>query len=369
MNHHHHLEEARGLLDLYADYLLSTSRQATATGLADLLENRISHDKITRFLSERKKTSGDLWRMVKPCVRKIETRSGVLVIDDSIEEKPYTDENDLICWHYNSSTGSQVKGINFITALYEVPGISLPVGFALVTKSKEFKDEKTGLMKRKSDRSKNQFFQDLTRQAVNHQIQFRYIINDVWYASAKNMMFVKHKLKKDFVMPMKCNRKIAFSLRDKNHGLYQAVETLDLKPGTVKEIYLEQVDFKMNLIKQVFTNKGGSHGVLYLISSDTTLDYESIKALYHRRWRVEEYHKSLKQNASLEKSPTQTVTTQSNHFFASLYAYIKLESLKVKTSMNHFALKSRIYLAGLRSAWEELKNMEFNFNLQKVTFA
>jgi hypothetical protein len=55
---------------------------------------------------------------------------------------------------------------------------------------------------------------------------------------------------------------------------------------------------------------------------------------------VELYHKSLKQNASLEKSPTKTVKTQSNHFFASLCGYIKLELLKRSTQINHFALQS-----------------------------
>lgn len=33
--------------------------------------------------------------------------------------------------------------------------------------------------------------------------------------------------------------------------------------------------------------------------------------------KVEEYHKSLKSNASLAKSPTKTIRTQSNHCFAS----------------------------------------------------
>ncbi|MDR1385841.1 MAG: hypothetical protein LBJ67_18610 [Planctomycetaceae bacterium] len=38
-----------------------------------------------------------------------------------------------------------------------------------------------------------------------------------------------------------------------------------------------------------------------------------------------EYHKPLKQNAVLVKSPARTVTTQSNHLFASLVADVKLE--------------------------------------------
>jgi hypothetical protein len=37
-------------------------------------------------------------------------------------------------------------------------------------------------------------------------------------------------------------------------------------------------------------------------------------------FRVEPYHKSLKQNASLSLSPTKTITNQTNHLFASLCA-------------------------------------------------
>jgi len=80
-------------------------------------------------------------------------------------------------------------------------------------------------------------------------------------------------------------------------------------------------------------------------------------ALYRKRWNVEPFHKSLKQNASLEKSPTQTVRTQTNHLFASFCGYIKLELLKQSTRLNHFALKSRLYLSALRSAFDQLRQL------------
>ena len=41
------------LLDLYADYLISSFGPTTATGLSRLLQTHLSHDKITRFLSEK----------------------------------------------------------------------------------------------------------------------------------------------------------------------------------------------------------------------------------------------------------------------------------------------------------------------------
>lgn len=94
------------------------------------------------------------------------------------------------------------------------------------------------------------------------------------------------------------------------------------------------------------------------MTDDLTLAYDHITALYQKRWSVEVYHKSLKQNASLEKSPTRTETTQRNHLFACLCAYLKLEHLKLTTGHNHFALKSKIYLSALRSAYDELVKLK-----------
>lgn len=87
------------MLDLYSDYLLASFSATTATGLSELLDGEVSHDQVTRFLSGQKKTSAELWRIVKPLVRKVQSEAGFLIIDDSIEEKPYTDENEIVCWH------------------------------------------------------------------------------------------------------------------------------------------------------------------------------------------------------------------------------------------------------------------------------
>ncbi len=42
----------KNLLELYSDYLLSSFGATTATGLSALLEGSISHDRVTRFLSQ-----------------------------------------------------------------------------------------------------------------------------------------------------------------------------------------------------------------------------------------------------------------------------------------------------------------------------
>lgn len=346
------------LLDLYSDYLISSLGLTTATGLATLLQGGISHDQVTRFLASKPRTSADLWKIAKPFVRGIQGDQGVMIVDDSISEKPYTDENDIVCWHYDHSHQRTVKGINFLTSLYHSQGVSLPVGFALVAKTEHYIDKKDSKERRRSPVSKNEHYRTLLEQAVKNQIPFRYVLNDIWYSSAENMMFIKHTLGKDFVMPIKSNRKVALSLADKQQGRYVQVEMLTLEANATTTIYLEGVDFPMLLVKQVFVNEDGSTGILYLVTSDTTLSYDDLTTIYQRRWNVEPYHKSLKQNASLEKSPTQTVVTQTNHFFAALCAFIKLEMLKGTTKLNHFALKTKLYVNALQEAFSTLREFE-----------
>ena len=99
---------------------------------------------------------------------------------------------------------------------------------------------------------------------------------------------------------------------------------------------------------------------MYLLSSDMTLDYERLTTIYQRRWKVEEYHKSLKSNASLAKSPAKTIRTQSNHVFASIWSFVKLEWMKLATSMNHFALRSRLRVKAVQAAFGELQDLRLS---------
>ncbi|PJF26871.1 MAG: hypothetical protein CUN53_06210 [Phototrophicales bacterium] len=149
------------LLDIYTDYLISSFGSTTQTGLLRLLNGEISHDRIQRFLSKEPKTGKDLWLMVKPYVRQIQPYDGVIIVDDSIAQKPYTDENDMIAWHYDHTKGYSFKGINFITALYHVGDVSLPVNYHLIHKTEVSIDKKTQKEKRRSAVTRNEVYRDL----------------------------------------------------------------------------------------------------------------------------------------------------------------------------------------------------------------
>ena len=354
------------ILDIYTDYLLSSFCLVTATGLSQLLDNGYSHDQISRFLAQEKFTSKDFWKMVKVLIRKIENDNAVLIIDDTIEEKPYSTENEIICWHWDHSKSTNVKGINLLNFLYNVQDvdgseINLPVAFDIIEKTEKYLDTKTKEVKRRSPVTKNQLVQEKLRTLIQlNRLKFRYVLWDTWFSSKENLEFVAIRLKKLFVVDLKSNRTVALSLKDKLDGKFVKVENIDLQSNHSIEVWVKGLDFTVRLAKQVFTNKDGSSGELFLITNDLALSYQDICTIYQKRWNVENFHKSLKQNASLEKSPTKYEVTQSNHIFSSMIAYCKLEILKVKQQMNHFQLKSRLYIQAIKASFNELQKMKVN---------
>lgn len=339
--------------DLYSDYLICSTSYTTATGMAKLLS--IKHDKITRELSNENYDSKYLWKRVKSYIQELSHSKDIITLsfDDSIEEKRYTDESELNCWHYDHSFGRSVKGVNFLTALVEVGGMRLPCSVEFVMKDTWVSDSKTGKQKRKASVTKNELFRKMLREC-DGKFRFDYVLADSWYSSIENMICCKKELKRDFIMALKSNRNVALSEEDKINKKYISIDTL--QPGQQPvEIWLEELDFPLLLTKQVFKNENDTVGELYLASSDSNLSYVQINTIYKKRWGVEEYHKSAKSNTGFAKSPTKTIKTQTNHYVLSIVAYVKLEWLKQRTQKNHFAMKAQIYLAAQKAAHVELE--------------
>lgn len=346
------------LLEVYSDYLISSFSYTTATGLSGMLDGSVSHDKVTRFLSSEDFDVKTLWKRVKPLVRKHERDDGVLVVDDTIIEKPYTDESDLVCWHYDHGKGRSVKGINLVNVLYEAGGVRLPVNYAVVEKDLWGWDEKKGKEVRKSSITKNEQVRQMLKACVQNNIRFRYVIADTWYSAAETMTFIHKKLERFFLLPLKSNRNVALSKQAKEQGQCQAVSSLALEQGQTYQVWVEQCDFPLLLTKRVFTNEDASEGTLYLVTNDVTLRAEQMDTLYQRRWSVEEYHASLKGNTALAAAPTKTKRTQLNHVFASIYAFVKLEVMRVEVKLNHFALRSKLYVKALQASFDELRRLK-----------
>ena len=344
----------KSIADLYTDYLIASTTLVTCTGLSNLLDNQVSHDQFTRLLASGYFGTKTLWKTVKPLCQEIKSELSVLNIDDSIEEKPYTDVNGLICWHFDHCFQRSVKGVNFMTALYHSNDISLPVGVEFIVKDQAV-ITKEGKTKYKSAKTKNELLQSLVLQASQN-IYFSYVLADSWYSNATNFNYLDSTIKCHFIMAMKENRKVALSEADKKQGKYVSIKELKLEECPMS-VYVKQVEVPLLLTKQVFKNGDGSTGALYLVSNDLSLTHEQMTTIYKKRWKVEQYHQSIKSNTGFSKSPTKTMQTQKSHFMASIIAFVKMEILSFRKKTNHHALKAFLFLSANRAAYEELRKL------------
>jgi hypothetical protein len=354
----------KALSEIYINFAISSFEKIEMTKLSQILGKGNSHDIFTKnlLLNDEIETDKALWNHVKPILRHYENeKDGCLLIDDSILAKPYTKESDIVCWHYDHTIGKSKKGILMLNFHYTDPsGISLPVGYEIITKSEKEYDEKKKKWLKKSKFTKNEIMRDkLEILHFHNHLKYRYILFDKWFASVENFVFINDVLKKKFVCPLKKNRKVALSKKDKINRKYVSIADVDMGDCSSRLVYLEEYEDTLKIIKQVSKDGDDDESIyLYLVTNDIDLTTNKILEIYKRRWKIEEYHKSLKQNLKIEHSPTKVMTSQLNHIFLSVCGFIKLEQLRLNYKMNHFAIKEKIYIEALKVAYQKVGELE-----------
>lgn len=115
---------------------------------------------------------------MKSTVRQLEQETGCLIFDDTVQEKAWTDENEILCWHYDHSKGRAVKGMNLLNALYHHGEVSIRVAFEVIRKPIQFCDVTTRQIKRACEVTKNELMREMLNTCVLNAIKFRYVLMD-----------------------------------------------------------------------------------------------------------------------------------------------------------------------------------------------
>ena len=230
-----------------------------------------------------------------------------------------------------------------------------------MTKTEDVYDEKKKRWVKKSKFTKNEIMRDKLEILNFHNgLKYRYVLFDKWFASVENLVFINDILEKKFVCPLKKNRKVALSREDKKNGKYVNIADVDTGACSSRLVYLEGYEDSLKIVKQVSKDGDDDESIyLYLVTNDIGLSTNKILEIYKRRWKIEEYHKSLKQNLRIEHSPTKVETSQLNHILLCTCGFIRLEQLRLNYNMNHFAIKEKIYIQALNSAYQEVDKLKY----------
>ena len=107
--------------------LISEPKHPTCTRLAQSIE--IGHDSVNNFLARENFEPRDLYDQA---VGHINPTGGIISIDDTVLDKPYSNKTDLIGYYYSGKHHKAVQGINLITLYYtDRQGNSQPINYRL----------------------------------------------------------------------------------------------------------------------------------------------------------------------------------------------------------------------------------------------
>ena len=196
----------------YINFIIATPRDVTAT-FAERVQpeskDAPAHDAFTRLLSRLEPDADTLWQEAKG---QINLRSGILVLDDSTLEKPYSEFNALVYRHWSGKQKEVVRGINLITLLWTDGTRCVPVDYRVFDKDRDGK-------------TKNDHFAEMLLAAFERGFNPALVCFDSWYASIENLKLVR-SLGWHFLTRLKANRQIRVS-----GGKLQAVSEAGLTGG------------------------------------------------------------------------------------------------------------------------------------------
>ncbi len=196
----------------YINFIIATPRDVTATEAGRVQpesRNAAAHDAFTRLLARLEPDAETLWEEAKT---PIDLRSGILVLDDSTLEKPYSNFNALVYRHWSGKQKEVVNGINLITLLWTDGVRVVPVDYRVFDKDRDGK-------------TKNDHFAEMLMAAFERGFNPEIVCFDSWYASIENLKLVC-ALGWRFLTRMKSNRQIRIA-----GGKLQAVAEAGLCGG------------------------------------------------------------------------------------------------------------------------------------------
>jgi len=175
-----------------------------------------------RFLERENYTAFDLFQVVKS---KIVGNCGILSVDDTVIDKPYSDptKTELIDYFWSGKHKKSVKGLNLITLFYtDVNQICVPVNCSEIDKS--------------IGKTKNEHFREMVNEVLTWGLQPAWITGDSWYSGKNNLKCVRdHTL--SFMFAVKRNRRVSVE-----KGTYIQVQSLEI-PDSGLKVYLKGFGF------------------------------------------------------------------------------------------------------------------------------
>ncbi len=308
----------------YVQFLLGSPMQFTCTEAARVQPHQPdppAHDAFNRLLTRLEPDPEALWLEARPQIR---LDDGLLVLDDSTLDKPYARKMGLVSWHWSGNHHAVVKGINLLTLLWTDGDRHIPTDYRLYDKAHD-------------GQSKNDLFTRLLRAAHQRGLRPRCVCFDSWYSSLANLKEIR-TLGWTWLCRLKSNRQVRVDF-----GAAQALSTVDI-PGPGRVVHLPGYG-SIRVFRVVATNGDTDHWATSDLGMGalTRLQYGEFS------WRIEEYHRGIKQFCGVERCQARRGKAQRNHIGLSLRAFLRMECHCFALGLSWFQAKLDVIRHAVRT--------------------
>jgi len=311
----------------YCQYLLSSQINYTITNLAEHLEN-ISHDKINNYLKNEKLTPRLLWDNVKSLI--VPDEDAYIIFDDTVLDKRFSEEIEIVRRQYSGNEHGIVKGIGMVSCIYVNPKT---LNFWVID-YRIFNPDNDGLTK--IDHVKN-MLQSLVYPKL---LSFETVLMDTWYA-VNNLMLYIDSLDKIYYCPLKTNRLVDDTFGQEKYKNIELLEWSDedLECGKIIKIKAFPTDKKVKLFRVTISTDRTDYVATNDLSQSST---DVVQEVYKVRWKIEEFHREIKQLTGIESCQCRKARLQRNHIACSMLVWLRLKNLAYQTGQTIYRIKHNL---------------------------
>jgi hypothetical protein len=310
------MQKQKCSLNLYTNFLIINQNRYSGLELSKVSPiSDMHHDSVSRWLASSDFTPSQLWNQVESLINR---DSGYLICDDTLLAKPYSRQNELARKQYSGKYHGLVNGICLVNLLWTDGKKYIPIDYRHYQKESD-------------DKTKNNHFRDMLDRAEKREVKPRYTLMDSWYSSVENLKHIDKKSWK-FICNLKSNRKVSIV-----KGTYLSISDLSLTDKQVRQVWLKEYG-KVLVCKLVATNGD----ITYIATNDLSIgNHETFTNHWNNRWKIEEFHRGIKQTTGIEECYSVKATSQKNHIFSAFIAFVRLEKCKIDHRISWYEQKAQ----------------------------
>ncbi len=311
----------------YGQFLINGVNNFTATHFSEIVEG-LKHDSVSRYLNGSKISSKAVWERVENEI--IYSKRGYLLFDDSVLDKSGSKKIELARWQYSGTTHDTVMGIGVVNCVYYNPEIDR----YWVIDFRIYQPDKDG-------KKKYEHLQDMMLKAIERNVMFKTVLMDTWYAIISLMQWI-NSLGYKFVCPVRSNRLILDRWTDRDNPKYRSVKDLPWDSDKLKQgsdAKLKSCSLKLKLFRlMVHSNRTD-----YIVTNDNEAicTPEDATEACAFRWKIEQYHREVKQTTGIAKCQARNAKAQRKHIVTSILAWIVMHAQACAKNTNIYQLKNR----------------------------